>query len=132
CLLAACAACHGFPATTPTKFFLTTTFTTPGRSLIEPSSTFIRFAPIAGGRTTWPYNIPGRRTLWTYSNSPVAIAGISIRGTGVPRTVHSAAFFRLARVFNVRLNFLPPTRSAYVTFLEVSDLTATTPSFTDS
>src|SRR5256885_6995680 len=43
--------------------------------------------PTAGGRTTWPCSMPGTRRLWTYSNSPVAIAGSSARGTGVPSTV---------------------------------------------
>jgi hypothetical protein len=56
-------ACHGFCATTPTKFFFTTTLTTPGRSFTEFSSTLIKVDPTAGGRTTCPCSMPGTRTL---------------------------------------------------------------------
>jgi cytochrome c peroxidase len=62
-LSAACSACHGFSATTPTKFFLTTTFTEPGMPSTELSSTLISVAPAAGGRTTRPCSMPGTRTL---------------------------------------------------------------------
>ena len=42
---------------------------------------------------------------------PVAIAGMSTRPTGLPRTVHSLAGFRLAVVLSGMLNFFPPTSS---------------------
>ena len=74
--MAACSACHGFSATTPTKSFLTTTFTTPGMLRTERSLTLTTFAPTVGGRTTWPCSMPGTRTLCTNSNSPVTIAGM--------------------------------------------------------
>jgi hypothetical protein len=80
-LPAACTACHGFSATMPMKLFLTTTRTTPAMSLTELSSTPMSAAPTAGGLTTRPCSMPGTRTSWTYSNRPVAIAGMSTRGT---------------------------------------------------
>ncbi len=92
---AACTACHGFSATTPTKFFFTTTFTSPGIPRTDDSSTLTRLAPTDGGRTTRPCSIPGTRTLWTNSKRPVASAGMSSRLTGVPSTVHVLGGFRL-------------------------------------
>jgi hypothetical protein len=85
---AAWIACQGFSATTPTKFLRVTTLTTPGIFLTELSSTLMSVAPTAGGRTTRPCSIPGRRTLWTYSKRPVAMRGMSGRPMGFPRTVH--------------------------------------------
>ena len=110
--LAICTACQGFSATTPIKFFLTTTFTKPGMPDTELSSTFMRFAPTADGRTTMPCNIPGTRTLCAYSNVPVAISGMSGRPMGFPSTVHSLAGFRFAAGSTFRSNFFPATRSA--------------------
>ena len=78
-------------------------------SLTELSSTLMSVAPTAGGRTTRPCNIPGKRTLWTYSNCPVAIAGMSGRPMGLPNTVHSLGGLRSAFLSNVKLSFLPPT-----------------------
>ena len=51
---AAFTACHGFAATTPTKFFLMTTSITPGICRTELSSTLTSVAPTLGGRTTAP------------------------------------------------------------------------------
>src|SRR5205814_5827786 len=85
---AACTACHCRSATTPTKSFLTTTFTLPGIPATEVSSTLTTFAPTVGGLTTLPCSMPGTRTCWTYMNSPVTFVGMSYRGTEVPSTLY--------------------------------------------
>ena len=90
---------------TPTKFFLMTSLTKPGKLRTDDSSAPASVAPTAGGRTTQPCSMPGTRTLCTYSNWPVTIAGISTRGTGVPSTIHSPAGLRSALVLSARPNF---------------------------
>ena len=114
--LAICTACQGFSATTPTKFFLTTTFTKPGMPATELSSTFTTVAPTACGRTTLPCSMPGTRTLCTNSNCPVTIAGISGRAIGLPSTVHSLAGFRLACGVNLDVELLPRHQLAIADF----------------
>jgi hypothetical protein len=109
---AACSACHGLSATTPTRFFLTTTFTLPGMPATELSSTFATVAPTDGGRTMRPCTMPGTRTLCTCSNRPVKRSVISRRGTERPRIVHSCGGFRFAVFEIVMSNRLPPSRSA--------------------
>ena len=106
-------ACHCFSQTTPTKSFLTTTLMKPGMPLTELHSLgeLTTVAPTVGGRTTRPCTMPGTRTLCTYSNVPVTIAGMSRRLTGLPSTVHSRGGLRFAFVFSARLNFLPPISS---------------------
>src|SRR5258708_1040254 len=106
---AAWMACHSLSATTPTKSFLTTTWTLPGRPATELLSTLTTVAPTTGGRTTFPCSMPGRRTFSTYSNSPVTLGGRSMRGSDVPSTVYWLGSFGTALLFNVRLNFLPLT-----------------------
>ena len=54
--MAACAACHCFSATTPTKLFRTTTLISPGTCCTDFSSTLETVAPISGGRTTRAMN----------------------------------------------------------------------------
>ena len=108
---AACIACHGFSATTPTKLFFATTRTTPGMSLTERSSMLTSVAPTVGGLTTAPCSMPGTRTLCTNSNSPVAMAGRSTRGVGVPSTVQSRGCLRAAFESSGRSNVFPPTSS---------------------
>jgi hypothetical protein len=108
---AACIACHGLSATTPTRFFLTTTRTLPGIPLTELSSTLATVAPIDGGRTMRPCSMPGTRTFWTCSNRPVASAGISTRGTDLPITVQLCAGFRFASFLIAMSKRLPPISS---------------------
>src|SRR5580700_9028236 len=99
-------ACHSVSATTPTKLFLTTTWTLPGRPATEFLSTLTTVAPTNGGRTTFPCSMPGRRTCWTYLNCPVTLAGRSMRGTEVPRTVYCFGSLGTVLLFTVRLNRL--------------------------
>src|SRR5258708_35357771 len=84
---AAWMACHSLSAATPTKSFLTTTWTLPGIPATELLSTLTTVAPTTGGRTTFPCSMPGRRTFWMYSNCPVTLVARSMRGSDVPRTV---------------------------------------------
>ena len=48
-------------------------------------------APAAGGRTTFPYNMPGRMTSDTYFCVPFTIASLPTLATPLPATVHCAA-----------------------------------------
>jgi hypothetical protein len=77
----------------------------------ERSSTPASVAPTDGGRTTTPCSMPGTRTLWTNSNCPVAIAAMSIRGAGLPSTVHNDGGLRLAALSIRTFSFLPATSS---------------------
>ena len=76
--------------------------------------------------------MPGIRMFWTNTSCPVAMAGMSTRGTDVPSTVHSAAGLRAALAFSAMLNFLPPTSSPYETLFDGSLVAFTTPSATAS
>jgi len=94
----------------------------------EASSMPPSAAPTVGGRTTAPCTIPGTRTLWTNSNCPVAIAGMSRRATGVPSTFHSPGALRGADASIGTLNCFPATSSPYVTRFERSAVTTIVPS----
>ena len=132
-LLAACIACQGFSATTPTKFFLTTTFTTPGIPATELSSTLTTVAPTAGGRTTRPCSMPGTRTLCTNSNCPVTIAGMSRRGTGCAEHGPFAGRLALGVGIELQVKLLPADQLAVARpFWLASLFTLMTPSLAAS
>src|SRR5205807_8592238 len=88
---AAWMASHSVSATTPRKFFFLTTLTDPG-SACAPSAAR-SLAPGVAGRITRPCNIPGTRTSTIYVKRPVALSGMSIRGTGWPTIVYWSGDF---------------------------------------
>ncbi len=54
-------AAHSDFATTPRKLASRTTFTTPGMSFTDASSTLTSVPPMVGGRTTRPCSMPSTR-----------------------------------------------------------------------
>ena len=86
----ASAAAWSVGATTPTKSPSRTTLT-PGLASAAFVSAETSFALNAGGRSTLPKSIPGRRTSEAYWCEPVTIARPSTFGTDVPETVHLSA-----------------------------------------
>src|SRR5262245_65326060 len=138
-------ACSSRSAITPRKFSFLTTRTNPATPLTDRSSKLTRLLPIFGGRITRPWSIDGTRTLCTYGNEPVTLAGTSTRGTDLPTRRDSLDPLRRtpleatgraspASVFcsSWVLKLRPPINSAYEICFEETLRTRTITSTTSS
>src|SRR5207302_6849558 len=88
---AAWMASHSVSATTPRKFPFLTTLTDPGRTRAPSAARSL--APGGAGRITRPCSMSGTRTSTMYVKRPVALSGMSIRGTGWPTIVYWSGDF---------------------------------------
>ncbi len=117
---AAARACSSRSATTPMKSRITTVATTPGSASIDAVSTSSRLVPTNaplsrpayGGRTTWPWSMPGRRTSCTYAQVPAALSGMSTRCTDWPTTRYSATGLSGASAASSRRSRRPASSAA--------------------